>query len=211
MNLAVNVAFWDAGPEAIGEDMHMYLKCFFNTQGRVIVKSIYSPISSCNITGSGSGFPGYISGILARYTQSKRHLWGSLDTGYVFCRSLLSIIAPESQCTVPLKNNAAYPQSKDFQTIQTIPTKLMFQMFHRMLESHILMGQFLPLVIAATFCLPTTKPSPYDPFASLKVYLWSLLSNMEIHPVLEFALELTAWLRFLCIIPAVISWYYYEK
>ena len=63
MTLAISVNFWDAGAEAIGEDLHMYLKCFFATKGHVIMKSIFSPASQCNIEGEGSGILGYISGM----------------------------------------------------------------------------------------------------------------------------------------------------
>lgn len=62
MDLAVSVNFWDAGEEAIGEDLHMYLKCFFATRGHVIVKSIFSPASQCNIEGEGKGLVGWSSG-----------------------------------------------------------------------------------------------------------------------------------------------------
>jgi hypothetical protein len=37
MDLCISVDFWDTGSEAIGEDMHMFLKCFFATSGRIIV------------------------------------------------------------------------------------------------------------------------------------------------------------------------------
>jgi hypothetical protein len=94
MDLAAAIDFWDAGPEAIGEDMHMYLKSFFATQGKVIVKSIFSPASQCNIEGSGTGFAGFTSYMQARYIQGKRHLWGSLDTGYSLRRILFAIAAP---------------------------------------------------------------------------------------------------------------------
>lgn len=35
MELAKYVNFWDAGPEAIGEDMHFYCKALFETKGTV--------------------------------------------------------------------------------------------------------------------------------------------------------------------------------
>jgi len=35
MALATKVGFWDAGPQAIGEDMHMFIKTLFDTKGHV--------------------------------------------------------------------------------------------------------------------------------------------------------------------------------
>jgi hypothetical protein len=208
MNLAVGVKFWDAGPEAIGEDMHMYLKCFFNTQGRVIVTSIYSPISSCNIEGKGTGFQGYISGLQARYVQAKRHLWGSLDTGYVFCRSLLSVVAPETQCTIQAKNQAAYSNSKEHTVTTTLSTQLMFQLWQRMVEAHILMGQFFPMLIITSLCVPF---SPTDLFG-IKEMLWTRIGGGgSVDVVLVQGLQVLGWIRAIGILPTVITWYYYEK
>jgi hypothetical protein len=207
MNLAVGVQFWDAGPEAIGEDMHMYLKCFFNTQGKVIVKSIYSPISSCNIEGKGTGFQGYMSGLFARYTQAKRHLWGSLDTGYVFCRSLLSVVAPETQCTIQVKNQAAYPVSKDYPVVNTLPSVLMVQLWQRMLEAHILMGQFFPMLVLSTLFIPASA----DEFFGIKHMLWSRISDAGVNPYLLQGLQVLAWVRAIGVLPTFVTWYFYEK
>lgn len=33
--LAVQIGFWDAGPQAIGEDMHMFCKSMLDTRGNV--------------------------------------------------------------------------------------------------------------------------------------------------------------------------------
>ncbi|KAJ2988639.1 hypothetical protein HDV02_005479, partial [Globomyces sp. JEL0801] len=153
MKLAVSVNFWDAGPEAIGEDMHMYLKCYFQTQGKVIVKSIYSPISSCNIEGEGTGIMGYISGLQARYTQAKRHMWGSLDTGYVMRRSLLCLLSGETK--KPLKEKMLMVQKKEEETAGFINVFSLATLWHRVLEAHVLGLQFaLTLILSAAF-IPT--------------------------------------------------------
>ena len=76
------VSGWDTGPGAIGEDMHMMLKCYFATNGKLAVESIASPASQCNISSSKSGLRGWISSHNARYTQGLRHMWGCLDTGF---------------------------------------------------------------------------------------------------------------------------------
>ncbi|KIW99725.1 uncharacterized protein Z518_11138 [Rhinocladiella mackenziei CBS 650.93] len=73
---------WDTGSEAIGEDMHMMLKCYFATNGRLKIVSIPSPASQCNITTATAGIRGWIANHCARYSQALRHMWGCLDTGY---------------------------------------------------------------------------------------------------------------------------------
>lgn len=73
---------WDTGSEAIGEDMHMMLKCYFATNGRMKIVSIPSPVSQCNVTSGKPGIRGWIADHSARYAQGLRHMWGCLDTGY---------------------------------------------------------------------------------------------------------------------------------
>ncbi|KAJ3412507.1 hypothetical protein HDV05_000645 [Chytridiales sp. JEL 0842] len=84
LTLASAVNFWDPTPEAIGEDMHMYLKCFFHTRGALKVVPIYSPASQCNIQGPEGG--GWLGGVKTRYGQAVRHMWGCLDTGFALRR-----------------------------------------------------------------------------------------------------------------------------
>lgn len=92
IGLATHVGFWDTGPEAIGEDMHMYCKSLLDTRGHLHVETIYSPASQCNVIGP--RFQGqtkvqrFIGDSQARWTQGVRHLWGSLDTSYVWTRFL---------------------------------------------------------------------------------------------------------------------------
>jgi hypothetical protein len=76
MELAISVDFWDTGPEAIGEDMHMFIKCFLSTDCQLKVETIYSPASQTNIVGKhhGNGLTGYWDDLKARYTQSIRHV-----------------------------------------------------------------------------------------------------------------------------------------
>lgn len=88
--LVREVEGWDADATSIGEDMHMLLKCFFHTNGRLITRTIYSAASQCNVTGDGTkSLCGTIdlSTVWARYQQALRHLWGSVDSGYFLRRS----------------------------------------------------------------------------------------------------------------------------
>lgn len=204
MDLVIAVNFWDAGPEAIGEDMHMYLKCYFSTAGRVIVKSIFSPASQCNIEGTGTGVSGYISGMTARYTQSKRHLWGTLDFGYVIRRTILSYLAPDTQCTVYLKNGSVTKSDHEDDDFQIWG---IFTMFHRMFEAHIFMGQFLTLVLVSNIIIP----SSVDFFPGLNLYFWSFISSTPPHWAVITALHSGYYLRLLCMLPSIMTFYYYEK
>ncbi|KAK5766393.1 hypothetical protein LTS12_003310 [Elasticomyces elasticus] len=82
MTLLEQVGGWDTGPGAIGEDLHMYIKCFFALSGNLDVKVVYAAASQCNVSSDMKGIAGYIDGIYARYKQALRHMWGSLDTGF---------------------------------------------------------------------------------------------------------------------------------
>ncbi|CZS90210.1 uncharacterized protein RCO7_08631 [Rhynchosporium graminicola] len=73
---------WDAGREAIGEDLHMYIKCFFALNGHLTTRSVYSAASHSNVNSSGKGLRAYIQGMQLRYKQAMRHMWGSLDSGF---------------------------------------------------------------------------------------------------------------------------------
>ena len=82
MTLVEHVGGWDTGPGAIGEDLHMYLKCFFALSGHIKVQVIYAAASQCNVSSDAPGLLGYYDGLKARYKQALRHMWGSLDTGF---------------------------------------------------------------------------------------------------------------------------------
>jgi len=83
LKLVDRVGGWDCGSEAIGEDLHMYLKCFFALNGNLTSRTVLSPVSQSNVTGGGKeGFRGIYMDMNARYKQALRHMWGALDTGY---------------------------------------------------------------------------------------------------------------------------------
>lgn len=88
MTLVEHVGGWDTGPGAIGEDMHMYLKCFFALSGNLNVKVVYAPVSQCNVSSDSKGITGYFGGLTARYNQALRHMWGSLDSGFAIRESI---------------------------------------------------------------------------------------------------------------------------
>lgn len=88
MTLAGQVGGWDTGPESIGEDLHMFLKCYFGTSGQFHTKIIFAPASQCNVSGQLKGLRGEVESIQARYKQATRHMWGSLDSGWAFQKFL---------------------------------------------------------------------------------------------------------------------------
>lgn len=91
MTLVESVGGWDTDPGAIGEDMHMYLKCFFALSGNINVQIVYAAASSCNVSSDTYGMRGYLDGLNARYRQALRHMWGSLDTGYAI-RQMVDLV-----------------------------------------------------------------------------------------------------------------------
>ncbi|KAI9254853.1 glycosyl transferase family group 2-domain-containing protein [Sporodiniella umbellata] len=81
--LADRVGYWDVDADAIGEDMHMWLKCFFKTDGHARTASIYVPINLTNVQ-----CDGYMANLHARYVQAKRHFQGVADLGYTLRHTL---------------------------------------------------------------------------------------------------------------------------
>jgi len=83
LSLIERVGGWDAGDDAIGEDLHMYVKCFFTLNGNLTVRTVLSAASQSNVHSDAKGIRGYFLNCNARYRQALRHMWGSLDSGYV--------------------------------------------------------------------------------------------------------------------------------
>ncbi|KAJ1506550.1 hypothetical protein HMI55_001130 [Coelomomyces lativittatus] len=79
MSLAKHVGWWDTHEYAIGEDLHMFLKCFYlsNTQARST--PIFVPINLANVQTDT-----YLSNLKARFIQARRHFQGFADTLYAF-------------------------------------------------------------------------------------------------------------------------------
>ncbi|KAI9255223.1 hypothetical protein BDA99DRAFT_562489 [Phascolomyces articulosus] len=90
MVLAERVGYWDTGADAVGEDMHMFLKCFFKTNGQARTVPIHVPINLTNVQTNG-----YLSNINARYIQAKRHYNGVADVAYTL-RNAMKQSTPSS-------------------------------------------------------------------------------------------------------------------
>jgi hypothetical protein len=95
--LAEYVGGWDCGPDAIGEDLHMYLKCFFALSCKLTTRVVYAAASQCNVCSTSVGLKGYLGGLRARYSQALRHMWGALDTGFAIRQSVRMVWGPDNQ------------------------------------------------------------------------------------------------------------------
>lgn len=83
LELVDRVGGWDTNAEAIGEDLHMFIKCFFALNGNLTCRTVMSPVSQTNVSAcKGGGIRGSFADFQARYKQALRHMWGSLDSGF---------------------------------------------------------------------------------------------------------------------------------
>lgn len=81
MTLCENVGYWDTGFDAIGEDLHMMLKCFYKGDARAV--PIFVPLNFTNIQAET-----YATTLKARYTQAKRHYYGLSDVSYALRQTM---------------------------------------------------------------------------------------------------------------------------
>lgn len=90
LSLVRRVDGWDADEVAIGEDLHMYIKCFFALNGNLTTRTVLSAASQSNVCPGAKGVRGWYKNCTARYKQALRHMWGALDSGFV-ARELLKM------------------------------------------------------------------------------------------------------------------------
>ncbi|KAJ3074611.1 hypothetical protein HDU98_010799 [Podochytrium sp. JEL0797] len=206
MSLAQAVNFWDAGPEGLGEDMHMFLKCFFATEGRIIVTPIFSPASCLNIVGpSGSGMIGYMK---ARYGQAKRHMWGGIDDGYALRKALLGIVAPGyDNVIVGRKQPSSTGKSKHAPTDEMhFDLYKLMVLFHRLAEAHIVGGHMFLLIVMSGLLIPLGPvPSP------IAVSYWTAITDEAVHPFVVLVCEICGYLRTISLVSVIFCAYYYEQ
>jgi hypothetical protein len=185
LELVDRVGGWDCDSEAIGEDLHMYLKCFFVLNGNLTVRTVLSPVSQTNVTGGGrgKGLGGLVTDVRARYKQALRHMWGALDTGYALrkvvevwkerkhtsraFRPLHTSMNDESDNYVPemqidSADPEAAPESGIFSDVVTDTLdgpnyERIIVLFHRLFEAHFLPVQMTILVVASTLYMWVTE------------------------------------------------------
>ncbi|KAL2270881.1 hypothetical protein VTJ83DRAFT_252 [Remersonia thermophila] len=188
LELVDRVGGWDCDSEAIGEDLHMYLKCFFALNGNLTVRTVLSPVSQTNVTGGGfgKGLPGLIMDVRARYKQALRHMWGALDTGYALrkvvevwkerkhtsraFRPLHTSLNDDSDSYVPqsqLDGTGSETASESgifsdvvSDTIKEPDWKRIVYLFHRLFEAHFLPVQMTILVVASTLFMWVMDGAP---------------------------------------------------
>ncbi|KAB5536536.1 glycosyl transferase family group 2-domain-containing protein [Coniochaeta sp. 2T2.1] len=178
LELVDRVGGWDCDNESIGEDLHMYIKCFFALNGNLICRTILSPVSQTNVTGGGhgKGYKGALADIQARYRQAMRHMWGALDTGYALRKAVelwkerkhtsrafqplhtsvdtdSDIYVPETQ--LDTTNSEAVPESGIFSDVTQDTLKApnymrILYLFHRLFEAHFLPVHMTILIFAST-------------------------------------------------------------
>ncbi|KAL4750063.1 hypothetical protein BDW72DRAFT_213611 [Aspergillus terricola var. indicus] len=100
LTLASTVGGWDSDPTSIGEDMHMMLKCYFETNGNLVSQVVHAPASQCNVSSeiTRPGLRRELDTCVARYRQALRHMWGALDTGFAARNSLRSVRSNDWRC-----------------------------------------------------------------------------------------------------------------
>jgi hypothetical protein len=82
--LAVRVGWWDTHADAIGEDLHMFVKCFFATQGAVrLAPLLGAPSNMLNLQASSYG-----ATLVARAVQAERHARGVADFAYALAAAV---------------------------------------------------------------------------------------------------------------------------
>ncbi|KAE8442384.1 hypothetical protein EG329_003400 [Mollisiaceae sp. DMI_Dod_QoI] len=184
LELADRVGGWDTGREAIGEDLHMYLKCFFALNGHLITRTVTSPVSQTNITSSkGDGLVNQLHGMNARYRQALRHMWGSLDTGYALKQAVQVWRRRRQthQLRQPLHIKTSPKTRKDTSSncqmnilgtedlsmrVKVRPPNWLniFLLFHRLFEAHF-MPAHIPILVVASSLYRALVPEDQDTFS----------------------------------------------
>lgn len=149
LSLVRSVGYWDADPGAIGEDLHMYIKCFFHCKGDLQAIPLRSAASQCNIHGGGNTpFERFVYGLNARYRQAIRHMWGSLDSGYAI-RHALRLLFQRPQKLAGL-DGRLLDDAKGSPMYNAQVCKIIW-LFYRLYEAHFLPVHFSVLLLCSVW------------------------------------------------------------
>jgi hypothetical protein len=155
---------------------HMMLKCYFVTRGKLLVESIPSPASQCNVSSNKQGIRGYMLSHKDRYTQALRHMWGCLDTGYAITRwwnmgrdSPIGTTQPH----LPRKRRVAM-------------TRRNFILFSRIFEAHFLPFHLMVLMFASTAYSNLSNPLVHCQFLTLALNLTGVLRAVSFVAILFY-------------------------
>ncbi|UKZ66755.1 uncharacterized protein TrAtP1_007926 [Trichoderma atroviride] len=184
LQLVDRVGGWDCDSDAIGEDLHMFIKCFFALNGHLTCRTVLSPVSQTNVSGGGKGgIRGALLDVKARYKQAIRHMWGALDSGFAIrkasemwkdrkytsrafrplhktCRGdSLDGYFPEAQLEagseLAAENDVFSDITRD--TLKEPHWEHIFYMAHRLFEAHFLPLHMMILVVASALYTFVTK------------------------------------------------------
>lgn len=183
LELVDRVGGWDSDPEAIGEDLHMYLKCFFALNGNLTSRTVLSPVSQTSVCSGQKGHRGLVMDIRARYAQAMRHMWGALDSGYAMrqmvklwknrkttvhsYRPLHTTLNAETDYlpTPDEKMDERKAENGIFSSVThgdvDSPDYIrIFYLFHRLFEAHFLPTHMILLVLASSLYAAITADKP---------------------------------------------------
>jgi hypothetical protein len=185
LSLACLAGGWDTGSEAIGEDMHMLLKCYFATGGHLHTISIPSPASQCNVSTGKMGMRGWIANHQARYSQGLRHMWGSLDTGFAVRQWFKLSRQPECDDSHPTGRQSTLPshvllrlklgQHSLHRGEVKKYTWRNFVLFSRLFEAHFLPNHLFLVLLASAFYGSLPYPISHCRILSLTLDLTSYM------------------------------------
>ncbi|PHH55344.1 hypothetical protein CFIMG_007365RA00001 [Ceratocystis fimbriata CBS 114723] len=215
LQLIDRVGGWDSDCEAIGEDLHMYLKCLFALNGNLTCRTIFSPVSQTNVSGNGKekGLRGLRWDTEARYKQALRHMWGSLDSGFALrqifelwrernhtsraFRPLHTALGDDSDSFVPLGEKEGHVESGIFSdithdTLKPVDWRCILVMVHRMFEAHFLPLHMTIMVIASA------------------LYVWIAKDSGDIHNI-DWIFQVTGLLRGFGFFGVVLYMFLYES
>lgn len=179
LSLVSLVGGWDTGPDAIGEDMHMMLKCYFATNGRLHIESIASPCSMSNVTSGSTGWSGWLRNHKARYFQGLRHMWGCLDSGYAvvkWCQMGTSARNGNTGHTSSNDNTKSH-SSLGAKAVGAGGSKFGFLwlrnavLFLRLFEAHIFPLHFSCILIASSYYSSYRSSSTTSPYLGIVLKL----------------------------------------
>lgn len=86
LRLAHDIGYWDTWPDAIGEDMHMFIKAFLRTNGATQLHPIHAPINMTHVQG-----PTYLRSLWARFLQVREMVGSGGRRCFCSCRHWIGI------------------------------------------------------------------------------------------------------------------------
>lgn len=189
LSLVEHVGGWDVDTGAIGEDMHMYLKCFFALSGHLVARTIFAPASQCNVGSADTGIRGYFDCVRSRYRQALRHMWGALDTGYTI-RQFVQMI--EARYHLPFKRKVQGARSVAAFVNSDINWSNVSTLAYRIFEAHFL-PTHVTLTLATASYYTLTNPRFLIPI------------------VLRTAVDFSSWCRALAFCVMMCYFYRYNQ